>query len=96
MPFMRITRSRFDPANAEEMESIRPELAAALQRQPGLQHLHGGIDREGGRGITVAIFDTREHAGYSPETLGPILVNMQSLGLQIESREVYEVTGDAE
>ena len=66
MPFMRITRSRFDPANAEEVESIRPELAAALQGQPGLQHLHGGIDREGGRAVVVAIFDTREHAELPP------------------------------
>lgn len=96
MPFMRVTRSRFDPAKAEELARLGPDLTAAIRRLPGLQHLHGGIDREGGRGITVAIFDTREHAGYSPETLGPILVNMQSLGLQIESREVYEVTGDAE
>ena len=95
MPFMRVTRSRFDPAKAEEVESIRPELAAALQRQPGLQHLHGGIDREGGRGVVVAIFDTREHAELPPEALGPVLARLQSAGVQPESREVYEIPEDA-
>ena len=96
MPFMRITRSRFDPANADEVEGIRPELAAALQRQPGLQHLHGGIDREGGRAVAVAIFDTREHAEAPPEALGPVLARLQSVGVQQESREVYEIVEDAQ
>ncbi len=95
MPFMRITRSRFDPANADEVESIRPELVAALQRLPGLQHFHGGIDRESERGVVVAIFDTREHAELPPEALGPVLARLQSAGVQPESREVYEILDDA-
>ncbi len=96
MPFMRVTRGRFDPANADEVESIRPELVAALQRLPGLQHFHVGIDREGGRGVVVAIFDTREHAESPPEALGPVLARLQPAGVQPESREVYEIREDAQ
>ncbi len=92
MPYMRVIRSRFDPAKAEDLERLREDFVAAFQQQPGLQHWHGGIDREGGRAVMVALFDTREQAEATPEALGPVNATLQSLGVQNESREIYEVT----
>ncbi|MGN6360870.1 MAG: hypothetical protein ACTHMJ_06960 [Thermomicrobiales bacterium] len=93
MPYMRVTRSTFDPAtSADDLTGLGQALTAAFQQLPGIQHIHGGIDREGGRGITVLIFDTQEHAQFAPEALGAANARVQSLGLQIASREVYEVT----
>ncbi len=90
MPFMRVTRSQFDPAQAEELERLSPDLLAAFERLPGRQHLHGGIDRESGRGITVAIFDTEEHARHSFEGFGEVSDRIQATGLQVESVEYFE------
>ena len=93
MPFMRVMRSRFDPVKAEELGRLQEDFVAAFQQQPGLQHWHGGIDREGGRAVLVALFDTREHAEAPPgDALGPVNATLQSLGVQNESREIYEVT----
>lgn len=93
MPYMRVTRSQFDPATpADDLAGARQALAAAFQQLPGIQHFHGGIDREGGRGVTVLIFDTQEHASFAPETLGTVTARLQALGVRIETREVYEVT----
>ncbi len=93
MPYMRVIRSQFDPAKAEDLERLREDFVAAFQQQPGLQHWHGGIDREGGRAVVVGLFDTREHADAPPaEALGPVNATLQSLGVQNESREIYEVT----
>lgn len=74
--------------------SLRPEFLAAIRRLPGLQDTRGGIDREGGRASTVATFDTREHAAFPQEALGPVLAGVLALGVRVESREVYEVFED--
>ena len=91
MPFIRVTRSQFDPAVVEELLRLAPDYNAAVRQLPGLQHFHGGLDRETGRGITVAIFDTEEHARHSHEGFGEVSDRIQATGLQVESVEYYEM-----
>ena len=90
MPFMRVTRSQADPAVVEELLRLAPDYQAAVRQLPGLQHFHGGLDRATGKGITVAIFDTEEHARYSLEGFGEVGARIQATGLQVESVEYFE------
>ncbi len=90
MPFMRVTRSQADPAVVEELLSLAPDYNAAVRQLPGLQDFHGGLDRATGKGITVAIFDTEDHARFSPEALGAVIGRIQATGIQVESVEYFE------
>ena len=95
MPYMRVTRSQSDPAVVEELLSLAPDYNAAVRQLPGLQDFHGGLDRATGKGITVAIFDTEEHARFPQEALDALLgavgANLRATGIQIEGVDIYEV-----
>jgi hypothetical protein len=95
MPYLRVTRSQFDPAVAGALE--RPPPTGFHRRHPGTPRPPGHPGRHrprGGRAITLATFDTREHAAFPQEALGPVLASVLSLGVRVESREVYEVLED--
>lgn len=92
MPYLRVVRAHFDPANAGELERLTQEFAAAYKQLPGLQHVHGGADRAGGTAVTVGIFDTEEHARFDPAALGPVGAKVRELLVRIEGPDVYEVT----
>ena len=79
-----------DPAVVEELLRLVPDYNAAVRQLPGLQHFHGGLDRATGKGITVAIFDTEEHARHSFEGFGEVSDRIQATGLQVESVEYIE------
>ncbi len=88
---MRVTRAQFDPAVADELTRLIPDWVATVRQLPGYQHHQGGVDRENGRTATVITFDTQDQAAFPPEALGSVGARIQALGVQIESREVYEV-----
>jgi len=92
MPYMRVTHYQATPAVQEQLAGLAEEFVAAVRQLPGLQHHHGGIDRAAGKGITVYIFDTEEHARFSPEAIGPVGAKVLATGTQIESTAIYEVT----
>ena len=91
MPYLRVSRAQFDRATHDALAQLMPDLADAIQRVPGCQHYHGGLDRANGRAITMAVFDTAEHARYSRDLLGDIIPRLQEAGMRIEAPEVYEV-----
>ena len=91
MPYMRVTRSQADPAVVEELLRLVPDYNAAVRQLPGLQHFHGGLDRATGKGITFAIFDTEEHARFSPEALGAVVARVRATGIRVESEDYFEV-----
>ena len=92
MPYIRLTRGQFDPAVGDQVSSVLAELQGAFQGLPGFQHQHLGLDLQGGKGVAVSIFDTREHAQFTREALGEIISRMQAAGLRLEAPEVYEIT----
>ena len=92
MPYLRISRARFDPAQYEELQRLNADLGSAVQRAPGFQQFLTGYDRAEGKGIAISVFDTLEHAQFSRDLLGDIIPRFQALGLQMEPPEFYEAT----
>jgi hypothetical protein len=91
MPYIRVTRAQFDPAAAEQIAGHTADLRRAIEGLPGLQHQHLGLDLQGGKGVAVSTFDTREHAQFEREMLGEIVARLQAAGMRMEAPEVYEV-----
>ena len=89
--YLRITRGRFDPAKADQFVPLAREVNAAVQRLPGCQSMHMGVDRNAGRIAAVSTWDTEEHAQFSRETLGDVMTRIHALGTQLDPPEVYEV-----
>jgi len=91
--YMRVVRSRVDPAKIDEVVGqVAQDLDAAIRRQPGYQSSTGGVDRATGRAIIVSTWDTEEHARYSFDVLGDVQSRLQALGVQAEPPEIFEVT----
>ena len=93
--YLRITRSRFDPAKYDETVRLGEEFAAAIRRLPGFQSYHSGMDRNAGTSIGVSIWDTEDDARFSRDALGDIIPRMLAQGLQIDPPEFYAVTAHA-
>ena len=89
--YLRITRGRADPARIDELMLLARDMSAAMQRLPGLQSHHAGMDRSTGAIAAVTVWDTEEHARFSRESLGDVVARMQAAGAQLEPPEIYEV-----
>jgi len=92
MPYIRVSRAQFDPAVGDQISGVVTDLRSALQKLPGLQHHLLGLDLQGGKGVAISIFDTREHAQFTREALGEVISRVQAVGMRMEAPEVYEVT----
>jgi len=91
--YMRVTRSRIDPARVDEaVRQVGPDLVATISRLPGYQSFMGGLDRSRGQAITVSTWDTEEHARWSIDALGDIPSRNQAFGIQADAPEIFEVT----
>jgi hypothetical protein len=90
MPYMRVTQSTFDPANADEAARLTRLVVETMRRQPGFQHFHGGFDREGGKGLAITTFDTRDHASFDRQQLGDALRESLAV-MQYTPPAIYEV-----
>jgi hypothetical protein len=91
---MRVTRSRTDPSRLDEAVSqVGPDLQAAISRLPGYQSYTIAVDRASGQALSVSTWDTEEHARWSRDAaIGDLLSRLQTLGVQIDPPEFYEVT----
>ena len=92
MSYMRVVRARIDPSKLNEVNQMAPDFAAAIRRQPGFQSVMTGVDRANGQRILISIWDTEEHASYSPDALGEVQSRLRALGVQPASPEIFEVT----
>jgi phage tail tape-measure protein len=93
--YLRLTRARFDPALADQIAPLASEVRTAMQRLPGLQHNHQGIDRGAGTIAAVSVWDSAAHAGFAREALGDPIGRLRALGVQFEPPEIYEIMDDA-
>jgi heme-degrading monooxygenase HmoA len=89
--YLRITRGRFDPAAADQVAALMPEVSAAVERMPGLQHLYQARDLSAGTIVAISLWDTGEHARFSREDLGDLITRIQEQGVQLDPPEVFEV-----
>lgn len=89
--YLRITYGHFDATAYDDLIRLTSDIAAAIQRLPGCQDYRAGIDRAGGRTISVSTFDTDAHAHFSRDELGDTLTRMQNVGLRLDPPEFYEV-----
>lgn len=66
MPVVRVSKARFDLANAAEAERLLAESERALReplsRLSGLLHYYVGLDKAKGQLINVSVWQTLEHA----------------------------------
>jgi quinol monooxygenase YgiN len=90
--YLRIARSRADPATTDEERQLLQEVVAAIKRQRGCQSCVSGVDRASGRTLIVSTWDTEEHARFSRDALGDIMPRVQALGGQPDPPEFFEVT----
>ena len=87
--FMRITRGTFDVAAVYTIDAMLGEVEAALARLPGHDHTHIGMDRAGGRSVTVTTWDTEEHARFSRDQLGDLAGKLRTASMVLEPPEIY-------
>jgi hypothetical protein len=91
--FMRIVRSSIDPAKIDDALALTDELIAAMNRQPGFVSTQGGINRATGALTTISTWKSQDAATLPvQEILGDILDRLQTLGVEVESVDTYEVT----
>jgi quinol monooxygenase YgiN len=96
MPYMRVARSRADPATTDEERQVLQEVIAATKRQPGCQSIVVGVDRTSGHTLIVSLWDTAEHARFSRDALGgEVLSKIQAIGGRPDPPEFFEVTSQA-
>jgi quinol monooxygenase YgiN len=95
--YIRISRGHFDPARLEEIRQMlqdsQESLAPALQKMPGFQNYHTGIDPNTNTMIAVSLWDSAEHAaalGQLPEmnALRPVF---QQHGVSFDPISTYEI-----
>jgi hypothetical protein len=89
--FLRITRARFDPGSYDQVAAAAQEVQVAMQRLPGVQHIHQGVDRTAGTVAAVSVWDSEEHARFARELLGEPIGRLRALGVQFEEPEIYEI-----
>jgi quinol monooxygenase YgiN len=90
--YIRVMRGHFSPANTDETVRIaRDQLVPALKQRPGFRNYYAGLNHDAGTIIAISTWDTREQAQEAQTARGPF----QSLGIQFEAPEIFEVTVEA-
>jgi hypothetical protein len=90
MAVVRVSKGRFDAANAAAAERILAESEKALRQPlselPGLLHYYVGIDRVRGYVTNVSVWDSLEHA-HQMDTLQAMLAQrpiLEAVGVSFE------------
>jgi antibiotic biosynthesis monooxygenase (ABM) superfamily enzyme len=60
--YARIGTSQLKPGTADRLRDILGNLQPELQGVPGMQGGYALVNRETNRAMTIALFDTKEHA----------------------------------
>jgi hypothetical protein len=90
--YIRVTRGRFSSANTDEAVKLaRDQLVPTLKQRPGFRNYYACLNHDAGTLITISTWDTREQAQAAQTVRGPF----QSLGIQFEAAEIFEVTVEA-
>jgi quinol monooxygenase YgiN len=91
---VRITRGRFDPARAADVERLTGEVADAVKGLPGFVSYQGGLDREAGTIVAISTWESESTANFPREMLGDVIPRVTELA-QLEPPDIYEVVSTA-
>lgn len=90
--YIRVTRGCFSSANTDEAVTLaRDQLVPTLKQRPGFRSYYAGLNHDAGTLVAISTWDTREQAQEAQTMRGPF----QSLGIQFEASEIFEVTVEA-
>jgi hypothetical protein len=89
--WMRVGRSRIDPSRSDEDSTLVADVAEVVKQLPGYHSHVFGVDRATGRGTSVMVFDTKEHADF-PRSNEDLNARFKALGIQMDPPEFFEVT----
>ncbi len=92
--YVRITRGRFDPARAADVERLTGEVADAIKGLPGFVAYQGGLDREAGTIVAISTWESESTVNFSREMLGEVISRVTELA-QLEPPDIYEVVSTA-
>lgn len=87
---VRVTRGRFDPARAQDVQAVTDDVSAALKALPGFVSYTGGLNRAAGTLVAISTWQDEKAANFSREQLGGVLSRVVELA-QLEAPEIYEV-----
>jgi hypothetical protein len=95
--FARVTVVQGPADRADEAVKVINDRAVPAAKQiPGLVAAYWAIDRQSGKGVTFAIFDSEESIRASEETARQVReAAVAEVGAKIVSVENYEIVGQA-
>jgi quinol monooxygenase YgiN len=89
--YVRVTRGRFDPEQADAVEALTSEVAAATKALPGCLAYQGGVNRNAGTVVAISNWEDLSSAEVAREKLGDLVGRILEV-IQLEPGEVFEVT----
>ncbi len=96
MPVVRISKGKFDPASAPDVERLLALSEGALREPllhlPGLLHYYVGLDRANGQLMNVSVWETLENARQM-DTLKEMLAQrpiLEAAGVTFEAITNHE------
>ena len=89
--YVRVTRGRFHPEQADAVEVLASEAADATKVLPGFIAYQGGVDRNAGMVVAISNWEDRGSAEVAREKLGEVISRITEL-VQLEPGEIFEIT----
>ena len=71
--YVRVTRSRFDPARVEDVRGLAREVADAIKGLPGFVSYQSGLDSTAGTAVAISTWEDERAASFPREKLGDVL-----------------------
>jgi quinol monooxygenase YgiN len=88
--YVRVTRGRFEPEQADVVEALSSEVADAIKVLPGFVAYQGGIDRNAGTIVAISSWEDKGSAEFPREKLGDVISRVAELA-RLEPAEIFEV-----
>lgn len=89
--YVRITRGRFEPEQADAVAALLPDIADAMKVLPGFVAFQEGVNRNAGTTVAISSWEDKGSAEFPREKLGEVLGRIAEL-VQLDPAEIFEIT----